>query len=72
MLSDLDILAGITPGIPVPVSPEMKKIGQQINKDESSKAFCSITDRQTQTKYLQNRCTFMKGNCTKKLERYLN
>ena len=30
-----------------------------------SKAFCSITDRQTD-KYFQNRCSFMRGICTKK------
>ena len=37
----------------------------------SSKAFVALpTDRRT--KYLQNRCSFMRGICTKKLERYLN
>ena len=37
----------------------------------SSKAFCSITDRQTD-KYLQNRCSFMRVICTKKIGAYLN
>ena len=45
-----------------------KKQGENIHKKQSFLAFS--TDRQT--KYLQNRCSFMRGICTKKLERYLN
>ncbi len=43
-----------------------KNKGDNIHKQRSSFASCSLTDRPTE-KYLQNRCSYTRGICTQKM-----
>ena len=51
--------------------PSQFNVQTRMKTSINSKAFVALpTDRRT--KYLQNRCSFMREICIKKLERYLN